>query len=378
MINFAENLNKMITAGLGGETEAPRTEVAVGHRVQYLDASGPVASFDTTIVAPLKKLILHIPLDQLGSGDPSPENQRPIVGHGTADIQRSGINVWNGEWENGSIGSGNGANVSGTGIRTKGFIPCLPGVTYFPFNGTYLNSTINMQARFYDAAKNYIGFVNGTSRQVQWNAINPQFMVTIPQNCRYFRFALASGYGTEYHNDISINMPYTDRNYHEPDVESKTLDFGQPVYGASVDVISGSVTVTHAMQTVSDTTWTATETPNVFRTIYSNKAGGNADLISSVYKTEDPAVVQADMPDLSIKADGNDASYVYVKDTRYSTAEEFASAQAAVQIAYALNTPWHMDVEPQQITTAIGVNNICSAAGSVDVTYTYYEETEGY
>lgn len=40
MINFAENLNKMITAGLGGETEAPDSNVAVGYKLSTEEVSG--------------------------------------------------------------------------------------------------------------------------------------------------------------------------------------------------------------------------------------------------------------------------------------------------------------------------------------------------
>lgn len=44
MINFAENLNKMITAGLGGETEAPDSNVAVGFTRTSEEASGDFIS----------------------------------------------------------------------------------------------------------------------------------------------------------------------------------------------------------------------------------------------------------------------------------------------------------------------------------------------
>ena len=38
--------------------------------------------------------------------------------------------------------------------------------------------------------------------------------VTSPDNARYFKFELGAAYGTTYNNDISINYPATDTNYH--------------------------------------------------------------------------------------------------------------------------------------------------------------------
>lgn len=87
MIRFAENLNKMITAGLGGALEAPSTEVAVGHRVRYMEASGPVATFETNVAALIRSLRVDIPLIQDGSGDPSPTNIRPFAG-------RTAVTLW--------------------------------------------------------------------------------------------------------------------------------------------------------------------------------------------------------------------------------------------------------------------------------------------
>lgn len=87
MIRFAENLNKMIEAGLGGATEAPSTEVAVGSLVRYMDASGPVANFETNVVAPIRSLRVDMRPIQEGSGDPSPTNIRPFAG-------RTAVTLW--------------------------------------------------------------------------------------------------------------------------------------------------------------------------------------------------------------------------------------------------------------------------------------------
>lgn len=361
MINFAENLNKMIVAGLGGETEAPRTEVAVGHRLQYLDASGPVASFETNIVAPLRKLLVNMLPIQAGSGDPSPENIRPISGFESVSVIRTGISIWDEVWEVGSISNTTGLNANATDrIRSVNYVAVKPGTQYF------VSGPHTVGLRFYDSDRNYLGYST---------KLNASFITA--ENCYYIRFIILT---SEYSYDTSINYPSSDHDYHPGNVQTVNITLGDTVYGGTLNVSTGRMTVTHVMNTVSEFAWSETDTPNIFRTNTTDKAIRTADLISSVYKTVEPTIVLANMPDLSIKANASNSyrRYVYVKDTRYSTVEEFAAAQASTQIAYELYTPLYLDVEPQQITTLIGENNVWSDAGDVNVTYTYYEETEGY
>lgn len=58
-------------------------------------ASGAVASFpDGADDIPLKSCIVHIEPVQAGSGDPSPENVRPITGWTGCEVQRTGKNLY--------------------------------------------------------------------------------------------------------------------------------------------------------------------------------------------------------------------------------------------------------------------------------------------
>ena len=130
MINFASNLNKMINAGLGGPLDPPRTEVAVGHRVIYTEVSGAVASFETNVIAPVKNLRVTMEPVQAGSGDPSPENIRPITGRDSVTVTRTGINVWDEEWVNGFINDSGVFTARNDIVGTKNVIPVRPNTTY--------------------------------------------------------------------------------------------------------------------------------------------------------------------------------------------------------------------------------------------------------
>lgn len=70
-----------LKAGVGGTCE---------HTV-----SGEIASFITNIIAPLKKLLCNVEPVQSGSGEPSPDNVRPISGWTGAHVYHSGSDMSN-------------------------------------------------------------------------------------------------------------------------------------------------------------------------------------------------------------------------------------------------------------------------------------------
>lgn len=268
MINFAANLNKMIDAGLGGPLDPPRTEVAVGHRVVYTEASGDVVNFDTNVVAPVKNLRVTMEPIQAGSGDPSPDNIRPITGRDAVTVYRSGA-------------------------------------------------------------------------------------------------------------DMS-------------DPQSVTVQLGQTVYGGTVDVTTGVMTVTDTMVDLGSLTWG-------FRDVYGGffHSGGLTDsaadssvCICSSYRNAwgGSAFIQNNDCVVFVNANGNGgaitggASYKHIilTDRRFTDAASLKAALSGVMLCYKLATPQTIQLTPEQLTTLKGQNNVWSDADSVSVEYPYYEETEGY
>lgn len=109
-----------------------------------------------------------------------------------------GFNAWDEEWEVGTINYLTGQNSSANDrIRSKNYIPCLPNTIYhFTMPYQFASGLF-----FYDADKNYIpGSVIYP---------NPGQNKTTPENARYMRFVEHSNYGTEYKNDICINISWS-------------------------------------------------------------------------------------------------------------------------------------------------------------------------
>ena len=131
-------------------------------------------------------------------GNGTPENPIPINGYTEAKITRCGVNVWDEEWELGTINNNTGALVPNSSIiRSKNFIPIRGGVTIL----IYATSTSNMWIRVfeYDKNENYIvSEAKYTGTTYQLNA-----------NTAYIKFYVKSDYGTTYNKDISILYPST-------------------------------------------------------------------------------------------------------------------------------------------------------------------------
>lgn len=176
-------------------------------------ATGNPLSFETNIAKSLKSLVIPWTPTQSGTGDPSPENVRPISGVSGLTVCRTGINIFDGQLENGYINSS--GEKSGTGssyCRTVNYIPCSPDTEYY-FYYVIVN-TSNMKIYYYDKDKSYISST--------WT--NPQKHKT-PANAYYIMFYMDSVYTAQSNRDIAINYPSSDTEYHPYTGQSYPITF---------------------------------------------------------------------------------------------------------------------------------------------------------
>jgi hypothetical protein len=202
-------------------------------------ASGAIASFaDGADGLPLKNLIVNIdPVQDLSNGDPSPENICPISGWTGMEIQQTGYNVWDEEWEvGGYAGSTGAAWDTNTRIRSKttNYISVLPNTTYYVKMPSGTNMYLDIM--FYNADKTFISRTNP----------NAGTTFTTPSDAQFMRFASSAAYGTTYNHDISINYPSTDHDYHPYVGQTIPISWqteAGTVYGGKLDVLGGKLTV---------------------------------------------------------------------------------------------------------------------------------------
>ena len=150
--------------------------------------SGPVASFHCPTEATIRSLKVHFSPKQLGSGTPSPENVREIVGWDGVEVSHTGKNLANSQLfeKNKYIpASGNVGNLNGFMITN--FISVKYLHTYI-YSGIDTFGNINIRVHGYDIDKNWI-------KQVQLDGANRKpynFLITInDENIKFIRISTA-------------------------------------------------------------------------------------------------------------------------------------------------------------------------------------------
>lgn len=162
-----------------------------------------------------------------------------------------------------------------------------------------------------------------------------------------------------------------------------TLDFGQTVYGGTLDWIKGELITPDNRARAFDGTegWNKASAANTFYLDYYN-SGGNAgsphlmEAISSHYKTAaSTALGSEDMTYYPLSYTGAIYRHAFT-DSRFSTVAEwkaYLSEQAAagtpVQAIEKLPTPTTAQLAPQQITAQAGMNTVYSDADGMTVHY---------
>lgn len=153
-----------------------------------------------------------------------------------------------------------------------------------------------------------------------------------------------------------------------------TIQFGQTVYGGTLDVEKGELVVDRGYDTVGNLNWTYVSANAVFYSadITDEKKAEGKTIISSDYQTLDNVTSAAGVSqDASVCLyRGTDANHrVYIKDTRYTDASTFKTTMSSVQLAYELATPITINLTPHTISLLKGVNNISTDGDKITLTY---------
>ena len=145
------------------------------------------------------------------------------------------------------------------------------------------------------------------------------------------------------------------------------------VYGGTLDVVSGVLTVTHARGDMGQMSWTKASNYNV---MYANLGGVNTEynayceiyLYSGTVTSAGGAYNKGNNT-LSILT--NDSRHlIYVRDDNYTDATTFTNSVNGHYLVYELATPVTYQLTPQEVTTLLATNNFFhDANGDTQVTY---------
>ena len=323
----------------------------------------------------------------------------PISGHTDADVTRTGKNLLNLNRTQGTPSpSGGEASVSPRVMATdKYYVGITRNNYYYPSNLTGVSVTesaiaftatgggygIGMPMEVESGTAYTVSCVSSVNAKVaygyydaEWNYLsnsnNPMDFpntVTPPTNTKYMLVVfVASTTGTQTTiTKPQIELGSTASDYQPYAGTTYPIPLGTTVYGGTLDVVTGVLTVTMASVDLSTLGWNKVEQSG-YKFFYAALSDGSqqdtSDCLCSIYATAHNAL-EFQSGDKVCRQYGSvswNFSRIAVKDSDYDdkTKDEFQTAMSGVQLCYELATPQTIQLTPTQVELLQGENNLWS------------------
>ena len=280
------------------------------------------------------------------------ENICPITGWTGCDVSKTGKNLAY-AFNDGKVPSiTNGKLVVANGYRTD-YIPALPN-TYYT-----LSADAGVYIFFYKSDKTFISVQIGSSGLASVKSPNETaFIMCRSELASQGRIMLEFGSTAHaYTPFVGSTIPISWQT------EAGT------VYGGQLEVLTGVLTVTHGRVDMGSRTWTYIQptTSIPYGTFYNtiiDKKYGQLNILCEAYPTK-----AGFANDKAIQ--GNVGSNtVYLTDSSYEgDGTAVATAMSGKYLIYELATPVTYQLDPIEVKTLIGQNNLWADCGNVDVSY---------
>ncbi|MBR2707324.1 MAG: hypothetical protein IKE74_08860 [Mogibacterium sp.] len=367
------------TTVLDGAITAPKINNSLWDKILVNEeVSGNPASFDDGADdVPVSSLKVALEPVQLGSGDPSPSNVRPISGQSTVTVTRTGKNLLQLTATSRTL---NGVtftvNADGT-ITANG--TCTAAAWYqiatVTLNGEYIisgcpsggsSTTYSIVSQGVQTVTEY-----GDGATVNYDGTNKIVYIYIyngatVNNIVFKPMIRNTGTDTTFEPYTSTSYPYT---------------LGQNVYGGSVDLATGVLTVDRASITYdgsSDESWIKGSTADAYENDWTRFVIALSDAKVSAQpitnwlqgKSDDTGTTYAPRQAHIGPSSASYAIDLVVPKSYATNASEWKTYLASnpLQVVYELATPTTVQLTPTEVKTLLGYNNI-SSSGTVDVIY---------
>lgn len=347
-------------------------------------ASGSIATFSDGAPAPVRDLVAEIVPIQSGSGDPSPDNVRAISGCTECNVGVCGVNVLptpdpdytSLKGITMAIGDDGTLTLDGTATNTtyiRGkFVSPLPTGDYsFAMFNPVADSNIKISLR----PENYdSGSVGGWHTM---NSINDAFAFTTVAPAYYWQIQIDTGVTLNNFKlspmmAVGSQVPTTYEPYNA-DSTTHTISFASAgtVYGGSIDVTTGVLTVDSAEVDLGVLTWTNRGTYfdagfSAYSPITPISDSSPLDAICECYK---PSYLN-DAANYIITMNIAGTT-IYTRDGSKSamTGDEYKTALSGKKLVFKLATQQTYQLTPTEVKTLLGNNNIWADTGDVTVEY---------
>ena len=386
----AQNLAASVKALAVLVGEAEFTEQLADKADVIVDtASGAIASFPDGAAVAAKDITIGIEPVQSGSGDPSPTNVRPISGWTGANVTRTGKNlipmtVAGVKAEN-TAGTWSGDSYTHNGITWTILTDSNENITGIKANGTTsgANSIFALNTYFI-VPKSVAGYISGSTTNVKnrtwlsnWNG-GPESIggedkaMTTPSD-GVLRCRLQVDANKTVSNEIVYPMirlaSNTDPTF-APYIDTTTIPISWQasagtVYGGTLDVTTGLLTVDRASFDLSELTFTynSADTRWVSNNMSSIKIGDANDSSPLFEKYKTVTINQQNSSGYqNIICGCTYGQKLYIRTLDSST-------QPSGNVVLLLRESVSYTLTADQVTTLLGVNNIWADCGPSTVEY---------
>lgn len=169
-------------------------------------------------------------------------------------------------------------------------------------------------------------------------------------------------------------------NYYEYDVSGDLVPFTIPVYGGSINVSTGVLTIDRYNVDLGYLYWK-------YSAAQASSGKYRKACTEAIFEPVSPTSIVPDLISSGYVAQSNDLSYrcaegvaissnaagtIYIFDERYAAQNDmpdFANAVRGVTVCYKMFSPVTFQLSPAEVTTLLNENNIWADSGDISVTY---------
>lgn len=331
--------------------------------------SGSIVSFEGTETTAIKTLNASIVPKQSGSGDPSPSNVRPISGYEGVNVNVKGKNLLYVPTYAEIMACSSVGSYKNYPIKLK------PNATYY-FSGSTINGYSSVGKGLYVLLTiSDSGIADWKSLAHTASGIVQGAITTNESGYIYLRaLGMTEASWNEFRANTlaQIELGSTATDYEPYEGESKSISLGQTVYGGTLEVMSGKLTITKVLRnlgTDQSGSWYMASTSVSGKQRLAVGISGiktpNSAVICNLYKTASGRDIYNGVE--GIGTDGNDRLLFY--NANLQTVADWKSWATTnnLTVVYELATPTEIQLTPTEVKTLLGANNIWADSGDVIV-----------
>ena len=351
-----------------------------------------IAFFDgSTGGLPLRACVVNIQAHQRGVGTPSPENIRLISGWTGARVRLTKENLWGGNDMLCDVlravpgATADGTTVTYAAVQAATQEPMVHGIfkanTEYTLILKYANTNLsgtrarpNLRFVYTDGTEDQL-MGNGFSEANEPNTV--AFHSDPAKTLLTISGTYHSGTSTFWTEESGLFEGHLGiADFVPPEGKSVAFEFPSEagtVYGGTLDVLTGTLTVDRAAVDMGDLNWSGSD--GYFATsLAGRKIGKTADGVFGISSRYDfwgnatAATIYSSMPDRQFGFQTSNSN-VRLKDSSFAETESLKAALDGQKLVYPLANPVTYPLPPQTVKSLDGSNHIWADAGDITVEY---------